>query len=258
MAQERDTIVEIRISPNKSDTVNTNIDINKSYLLKNKLNLELEQSLKNTTTNNRRLNRPIRESHSLDRISEAQEYDFKRDLCHILRSNQNLKMNRVNEEEEEDGLVVKKVEKVEEKTYNNKNCNINSLLLGRGNLLCNVKLLRASFPKITGSFNNLYNEEQRCIQLTPGDEDVRKNRITLLNELKNDNISIYNLKSIDEIDLIWNKKYNLTRKFHQQIIDAKENELEITNNSSNSAKYLVTMKKIRKLGKYFPAINIEL
>lgn len=145
--------------------------------------------------------RRLRESQSLDRITESQEYEHRHNHNHHHRYSTNLS-----------------------------NCNNHNDNSAIHTQFQNMSLNYNSVPEQTWSV-----EKTNCTSGSTGDgagktSSHESNSGTLKNKC--------DMNSVDEIDLYIGM--NVTKAIH-----------------STGSKYSVTMKKIRRLGKYFPVINLS-
>lgn len=148
--------------------------------------------------------RRLRESQSLDRITESQEYEHRHHHHHHNHHNHNNNHQH---------------------RYNNTNCN--SLIEGSSVVTQfeNMSLNYNSVPKQTWTIN-----EKTTICSTEDQISEESNSDAPKN--------VCDMNSIDEIDLYIG--VNVTKAIQ-----------------TTGSKYSVTMKKIRRLGKYFPVINLS-
>ncbi|XP_030373831.1 SNF-related serine/threonine-protein kinase [Scaptodrosophila lebanonensis] len=181
--------------------------------------------LSQSTTRRRR----IRESQSLDRITEAQEYEMRHrssattitttTTLHIEQRNSLFNLNtfsvaETKEEYDEESEIIPDAD-------DNTDQIMNTLNAAKATLEQKQYLNNTNINKIYTNNNNNNNNNNN------------KNKS---NETPKD---IYNLNSVEDIDLILEDK-SLTKAIH------------IT-----GSKCFVTMKKIRRLGKYFPVVNFS-
>ncbi|EDW09334.1 SNF-related serine/threonine-protein kinase [Drosophila mojavensis] len=203
-------------------------------------------SFDNANTSARR--RRVRESQSLDRITEAQEYELRfrsyisdsgaaaavAPACqqHIEQRNSlnNLNTFSVAETKEEYD------EEFDIRADNDTTDQImNTLNAAKATLQQKQYFNDTSYSKSYNSYtNNNYNNNSSS-------SNNNNNSNTNTNKKKSNETpkDIYNLNSIEEIDLILEDK-SLTKAIHV-----------------TGSKCFVTMKKIRRLGKYFPVVNFS-
>ncbi|KAH8404144.1 hypothetical protein KR215_010314 [Drosophila sulfurigaster] len=190
-----------------------------------------KQQLENTSRRRR-----MRESQSLDRITEAQEYELRHrnylnDAAggastasmqqHIEQRNSLFNLNtfsvaETKEEYDEESEFIPDSVTTDQ--------TMNTLIAAKATLQQKQYFNDTNYSK---SYNNSSNNTN---------SNNNNNNKKKSNETPKD---IYNLKSIEEIDLILEDK-SLTKAIHV-----------------TGSKCFVTMKKIRRLGKYFPVVNFS-
>lgn len=192
--------------------------------------------------------RRIRESQSLDRITEAQEYELRfrsyindsgatAAVCqqHIEQRNSlnNLNTFSVAETKEEYD------EEFDIRADNDTTDQImNTLNAAKATLQQKQYFNDTSYSK---SYNSYTNNNHYINNSSSSNNNNNNNSHTNTNKKKSNETpkDIYNLNSIEEIDLILEDK-SLTKAIHV-----------------TGSKCFVTMKKIRRLGKYFPVVNFS-
>ncbi|XP_023165218.2 SNF-related serine/threonine-protein kinase [Drosophila hydei] len=201
----------------------------------------------NASTTSRR--RRIRESQSLDRITEAQEYELRfrsyindsgatAAACqqHIEQRNSlnNLNTFSVAETKEEYD------EEFDIRADNDTTDQImNTLNAAKATLQQKQYFNDTNYSKNYNSYTNNNNHNTNSSSSNNNNNNNNNNSNTNKKKSNETPKDIYNLNSIEEIDLILEDK-SLTKAIHV-----------------TGSKCFVTMKKIRRLGKYFPVVNFS-
>ncbi|XP_017868612.1 PREDICTED: SNF-related serine/threonine-protein kinase [Drosophila arizonae] len=202
-------------------------------------------SFDNANTSARR--RRIRESQSLDRITEAQEYELRfRSYIHdsgaataaALACQQHIEQRNSLNNLNTFSVAETKEEYDEEFDIRADNDTtdqiMNTLNAAKATLQQKQYFNDTSYSKSYNSYTNNNNNNSSS-------SNNNNNSNTNTNKKKSNETpkDIYNLNSIEEIDLILEDK-SLTKAIHV-----------------TGSKCFVTMKKIRRLGKYFPVVNFS-
>lgn len=189
-----------------------------------------KQHTESTTTRRRR----VRESQSLDRITEAQEYELRQRSYiqdasggtlnasiqqHIEQRNSLCNLNTFS-------VAETKEEYDEESEYVPDTVTTDQI----------IKLYAAKATLQQKQYFNDTNYSKNNNNTNSNSKNNNSNNKKKSNETPKD---IYNLNSIEDIDLILEDK-SLTKAIHV-----------------TGSKCFVTMKKIRRLGKYFPVVNFS-
>lgn len=190
-----------------------------------------KQHTESTTTRRRR----VRESQSLDRITEAQEYELRQRSCI---------------QEASGGALTASVQQHIEQR--NSLCNLNTFSVAETkeeydeesefvqDTVTTDQIIKLYAAKATLQqkqyFNDTNYSKNNNNNTNSNSRNNNSNNKKKSNETPKD---IYNLNSIDDIDLILEDK-SLTKAIHV-----------------TGSKCFVTMKKIRRLGKYFPVVNFS-
>ncbi|KAH8322557.1 hypothetical protein KR074_005435 [Drosophila pseudoananassae] len=199
--------------------------------------LQAESTTANTAATSSTRRRRMRESQSLDRITEAQEYDMRHrcyaeseapsssssSTLHIDQRNSLLNLNTSTF-----SLAETKEEYDEDPAGSTTDQIMNTLNAAKATLQQEQYFKNTILSRNFNSHNN--NNHVSIQKVSNNSQHQRKS-----NETPKD---IYNLNSIEKIDLILEDK-SLTKAIHV-----------------SGAKCFVT-KKIRRLGKYFPVINFS-
>ncbi|KAH8233354.1 hypothetical protein KR026_007236 [Drosophila bipectinata] len=200
--------------------------------------LQPESTTANTATSSTRRRR-MRESQSLDRITEAQEYDMRHrcyaeseapsssssSTLHIDQRNSLINLNTSTF-----SLAETKEEYDEDPAGSTTDQIMNTLNAAKATLQQEQYFKNTILSRNFNSHNNNNHVSIQKVSNNSQNQNQRKS-----NETPKD---IYNLNSIEKIDLILEDK-SLTKAIHV-----------------SGAKCFVT-KKIRRLGKYFPVINFS-
>ncbi|XP_075166516.1 SNF related kinase isoform X2 [Haematobia irritans] len=206
---------------------------------------ETKHSAPSSTLNHQiRIRRRIRESQSLDRITEAQEYEMRHQLCDNLismglfenKTNSHAMANSHGNDHDDDSLNYEEdsedvvdfikscpIEKSPKEDYKKKNSDFANQAEQLRNSLNTLKLIGSDIGSGGGDYSHHSNSSSLKSSHTHSSASS----------------SIYKLNSIEEIDLIIKEK-SLTKTLQ-----------------ATSSKCFVTIRKIRKLGKYFPVVNFS-
>ncbi|XP_064542933.1 SNF-related serine/threonine-protein kinase [Drosophila montana] len=193
--------------------------------------------------------RRIRESQSLDRITEAQEYELRHRSYineaaaaggttaatgqqHIEQRNSLFNLNTFSVAETKEEYDEESEIRSDKDTTDQI---MNTLNAAKATLQQKQYFNDNNYSKNYNIFNNNNNNNNRNNSSSNNNNNTNTNK-KKSNETPKD---IYNLNSIEEIDLILEDK-SLTKAIHV-----------------TGSKCFVTMKKIRRLGKYFPVVNFS-